>query len=127
MQEDCTSITHEVSLGLTGAMRKEMRRRIDTVSENYQQQKLRPLRHSLLMLLQDGAARALRPATVWRTSSPQQAPGEDWEVRRHNTPIKGPCSTWGDRKQPRGRRNNQQTEEVVGEWWLWCLKERWYG
>ncbi|KAG7232873.1 hypothetical protein INR49_008016 [Caranx melampygus] len=110
MQEDCTSITHEVSLGLTGAMRKEMRRRIDTVSENYQQQKLRPLRHSLLMLLQDGAARALRPATVWRTSSPQQAPGEDWE-----------------RKQPRGRRNNQQTEEVVGEWWLWCLKERWYG
>lgn len=63
MQEHFTSITHELSLGLTGAMRKEMWRWIDTVSENYEQEKLhgvsagvRPHRHSLLILFQDGAA-----------------------------------------------------------------------
>ena len=42
--------------------------------------------------------------------------------------LRCPCSFWtSERKQPRGRRNDQQTEEVVEEWWLWCLQNRWYG
>lgn len=40
MLKDLTNNKHEVSLGLTGTMRKEVRRRIDRVSENYEQDML---------------------------------------------------------------------------------------
>lgn len=40
MLKDPTSNKREVSLGLTGTMRKEVRRRIDRVSENYEQEML---------------------------------------------------------------------------------------
>lgn len=40
MLQDFMHNKHEVSLGLTGTMRKEVRRRIDRVSENYEQEML---------------------------------------------------------------------------------------